>query len=354
MSCVRLLTRAPCSLKQIHRFVRFSLPFAMDQIGQRWYELLYNDSVASKASRAMVGLVTQGRRVRWTKEEEAVLRSRPYADLIKVNGLAQLMNENAHVFHPVRTLASIEAHLHKMKSQGKLDGAVSATAANSWSTACSLEATDGDVLAPLPAFDQMAATVSAQAADHTSRRPGLKRHDERSETSEQLDRIAALDLERQLEADRQKMLDERAVAYLHGTKLRVLVTKSEFVLGRSSTQGPVDADLQLEGDAGKVSRRQALIILGPTGRFTLRNLGKRPVLVNGTAVGKGESVHVKHDSVLTVCGLSFVFEINKSAVAAVLAAAKETGGSAAAEEAGGAGATEATEAAKATEAPDAL
>lgn len=46
----------------------------------------------------------------------------------------------------------------------------------------------------------------------------------------------------------------------------------------------VDIDLSSEGDARKVSRHQAHLALQPDGKFRLKNVGRRTVLVNNRQV----------------------------------------------------------------------
>lgn len=46
----------------------------------------------------------------------------------------------------------------------------------------------------------------------------------------------------------------------------------------------VDVDLSTEGDARKVSRLQAQLSLRPDGKFQLKNIGRRRVLVNNRKV----------------------------------------------------------------------
>ena len=56
---------------------------------------------------------------------------------------------------------------------------------------------------------------------------------------------------------------------------------------QSTAQPPdlqVDIDLSSEGDARKVSRQQAHLSLRPDGRFQLKNVGRRTILVNNRQV----------------------------------------------------------------------
>ena len=59
---------------------------------------------------------------------------------------------------------------------------------------------------------------------------------------------------------------------------------SQITLGRTTKDHNVDVDLKLEGPAWKISRKQGVIKLRPTGEFFVSNDGKRNIFVDGKPV----------------------------------------------------------------------
>ena len=88
-------------------------------------------------------------------------------------------------------------------------------------------------------------------------------------------------------------------------------------VGRATPEHTVDVDLTLEGPATKVSRRQAVIKLTTGGEFHIGNEGRRPVMVNGTAVVMGEAAKLANNTVVEFCNLRFVFLINTELIEAI-------------------------------------
>lgn len=108
-----------------------------------------------------------------------------------------------------------------------------------------------------------------------------------------------------------------ALASLSGQSARFLVKRPRVTLGRSvpGFLGGVDLEITHEGPGKKTSRMQAVFVLDPNGIFHLRNLGRKPLFVNGMAVPSGRSVPVPTLSLLEVGGHSLLFTINQAAVA---------------------------------------
>jgi len=98
-----------------------------------------------------------------------------------------------------------------------------------------------------------------------------------------------------------------ALAVLRGARLRYAVRKPEVLLGRSTDEQKVDVDLALEGNASKVSRQHALLQRRSDGRFFLRNVGRRAVYVNNTAVESGARALLPPDCLLEVGGIRLLF-----------------------------------------------
>ena len=107
-----------------------------------------------------------------------------------------------------------------------------------------------------------------------------------------------------------------AVGVLQGLNATFYLRKRETALGRSTEDQKVDVDLAEEGNAGKVSRQQAFIKLRWNGEFCLRNVGRRPVWINGVAVESGRRARLASHALIEVGGMRLLFFPNPAAVRA--------------------------------------
>ncbi|VFQ75481.1 unnamed protein product [Cuscuta campestris] len=110
------------------------------------------------------------------------------------------------------------------------------------------------------------------------------------------------------------MMSQGAFAILYGRHLRSFIKKREVILGRSTDGIDVDIDLRKEGNANKISRRQAIIKMEPDGSFFLRNIGKNSITVNGKTVDNGRMHFLSSSCLIEIKGMGFVFEVNKKYV----------------------------------------
>ena len=76
----------------------------------------------------------------------------------------------------------------------------------------------------------------------------------------------------------------------------------------------VDIDLAEEGDARKVSRKQAHLQLCADGKFMLANTGRRTISVNGTELVQNACTTLEHLSLVDLAGIQLLFMYNQSAV----------------------------------------
>ncbi|CAA2953108.1 uncharacterized protein LOC105166108 isoform X1 [Olea europaea subsp. europaea] len=103
-----------------------------------------------------------------------------------------------------------------------------------------------------------------------------------------------------------------AFAVLYGRRTKHFIMKPQVLLGRSTEDVKVDIDLGREGRANKISRRQAIIEMDPSGLFHLKNLGKCSIHVNGKEVAPTQSVNLTSGCLVEVKGLTYVFESNQT------------------------------------------
>ncbi|GMI78280.1 hypothetical protein HRI_001497300 [Hibiscus trionum] len=105
-----------------------------------------------------------------------------------------------------------------------------------------------------------------------------------------------------------------ALAVLYGLHMKHYIKESEVILGRATMDVDVDIDLGREGRANKISRRQAIIKMEEDGSFSLKNLGKSSVFLNGKEVSTGQLMALGSSSLIEIRDMAFVFEINQNSV----------------------------------------
>ncbi|GLC45367.1 Microspherule protein 1 [Pleodorina starrii] len=82
--------------------------------------------------------------------------------------------------------------------------------------------------------------------------------------------------------------------------------------------GAVAAPVRPPGSGHSVSRRQALIRLGPDGQFRLVNTGRQAVVVNDVTVPQNATVNLPHLSLIEVASVRLLFLANCAAVSRVV------------------------------------
>ncbi|XP_012491593.1 uncharacterized protein LOC105803748 isoform X2 [Gossypium raimondii] len=105
-----------------------------------------------------------------------------------------------------------------------------------------------------------------------------------------------------------------ALAVLYGRHMKHYIKETEVVLGRATMDVDVDIDLGREGRANKISRRQAIIKMEGDGSFSLKNLGKSSIFLNGKEVSTGQLMGLVSSSLIEIRDMAFVFEINQNSV----------------------------------------
>ena len=98
----------------------------------------------------------------------------------------------------------------------------------------------------------------------------------------------------------------KPIAYLKGTRCVLPVIKDVTVIGRKSK----DLDISAEGESSKVSRKQSVLSIDPEKRcFLVKNTGKREIVLGGKKLKTSESLAIRQNTMLEICGLKFLFEI---------------------------------------------
>ncbi|XP_030530902.1 uncharacterized protein LOC115741237 [Rhodamnia argentea] len=118
---------------------------------------------------------------------------------------------------------------------------------------------------------------------------------------------------------RRAIASRGGLAVLCGRHLKHYIRKPEVILGRSTYDFDVDIDLGRGGGTNKISRRQALIKLEKDGSFSLKNLGRCSMFLNGREVTSGQRLDLSSGCLIEVKGISFLFEMNPESVGQYLA-----------------------------------
>lgn len=110
------------------------------------------------------------------------------------------------------------------------------------------------------------------------------------------------------------ILSHGAFAVFYGRHLKYFIKDTEVSIGRETEDKKVDIDLGREGRANKISRRQAIIKMDENGLFSLKNIGKFSIFVNGQTVPAKKLTNLPPHSLVKIQDMHFAFEVNKRAV----------------------------------------
>lgn len=110
------------------------------------------------------------------------------------------------------------------------------------------------------------------------------------------------------------ILSQGAFAIIYGRYLKYYIKDPEVTLGRETEEVHVDIDLAKEGNANKISRRQAVIKMDEVGSFHIKNIGKYPIFVNGKEVPCNKRINLISDALLEIRGMKFIFHVDPEAV----------------------------------------
>ncbi|KAF8677912.1 hypothetical protein HU200_046397 [Digitaria exilis] len=105
-----------------------------------------------------------------------------------------------------------------------------------------------------------------------------------------------------------------AFAVLYGQHLKCYIRDPEVTLGRQTKEVNVDIDLGKEGNANKISRRQAVIKMDDCGSFCIENTGKCSIFVDSKEVPCNRRMSLISDSLLEIRNMKFIFHVNHNAV----------------------------------------
>ncbi|MDA9098341.1 FHA domain-containing protein [bacterium] len=266
----------------------FTEPRTREDITQRWRALLYDPQIALPAARRMATYALD------TKPRVAPLPTTiEFKDaFVKTNG-----NKKDQVVDSSADLDMNEGAAHE---------AAGGNATNR---------TDTSPKTPPSFADAEAAVFDMPLLPSKSQVDLQERKKSRKALQASLSKIRKLEASAQA-ATARNATSKGAVGVLQGQNKTYYLKKRETAVGRNTDDQKVDVDLCLEGNASKVSRQQCFIKLRWKGTFCLRNVGRRPVWINGFAVESGKRAKLESHAMIEVGGMRLLFLPNPAAVRA--------------------------------------
>lgn len=300
-------------LQHVHRGIKFSCKFTLQEIQQRWYSLLYEPTISKLAMSAMRNLhpdviANIESKTLYSKEEQQLLSAIKSTPTPPLSVFEDLLNKNSLVFHRARTPKSLMSHWLLMKQYYLLDDQT-------------VPGTHGEKsVIPFSELEESMHDVELQGPKDEALEEELFLSD-RKEKKE----IRTLEAE----VSRWQVLvdavsgiapqefDNHTLAVLKGRLVRYLMRSRQITIGRTTKDLSVDVDLTLEGPASKVSRQQGTIRLRNNGDFFIMNEGKRAIYIDGRPILAGNKYRLNDNSVVEIAGLRFVFLINMELISVI-------------------------------------
>eukprot|EP00123_Amoebidium_parasiticum_P010461 comp20119_c0_seq1/m.24830 comp20119_c0_seq1/g.24830 ORF comp20119_c0_seq1/g.24830 comp20119_c0_seq1/m.24830 type:complete len:367 (-) comp20119_c0_seq1:402-1502(-) len=309
------------NIVQVYRATKFSRPYTLKELRERWQALLYDKTASRRSLHQLAKFdqdallpITDLHAPLWSPQEEDVLRTVPEKPTPGLEVFESLLEEYKATLHPSRTAKKLQAHWRLLAHYGLLnrrggkkrkrtDGEEDVREAESF--------TDTEVALwqrPLP--EAMAEFKDTSEAKQMYRMELLG--------CDRLDKRKMRKLEEEVAAWAWPQgtpivpgagtlaFDMHTLAVLRGVKMRYLMRAQEVVLGRAGA----DVDLSEEGPVHKVSRRQGILKLKSNCEFYLKNIGKRPIYVNGKPLVNGERVQLNNYAIIEICELRLMFCVN--------------------------------------------
>ena len=285
-------------IKAVHRGVKFSCKFTVQELSNRWYSLLYDEPISRIAITAMRNLhpemiaAVQSKAL-FSKAEEEILASIKSSESPTEETFRDLLTKNSTVFYHARTSKSLLNHWELMRQYSLLnDQTIPApTSPDGFTTFSDYEETmnDNELLAE---HKDENLEIELALADRRNKREIRTIENELSRWSVLLDNCTGIGISPEF--------DGQTLAILRGRAVRYLMRSREITFGRNTADFVVDVNLSLEGAAHKVSRKQGTIKLRSNGDFFIVNEGKRPIFIDGAPIVKGNRTKLNNNNVIEV------------------------------------------------------
>jgi microspherule protein 1 len=269
-------------IKTVHRGVKFSCKFTIQEMSNRWYSLLYDESISRIAVASMRNLHPEmifsvQSKALFSKAEEEILSTIKSSETPTEESFQALLTKNATIFYHARTPKCLMIHWELMRQYSLLaDQTIPAlTSPEGLPSFSDFEDTINDNELLLEHKDEQL-DIEMTLSDRKSKREIRTIENELSRWSVLLENVTGIGISPEF--------DNQTLAILRGRAVRYLMRSREITFGRNSNDGVVDVNLSLEGAAHKVSRKQGTIKLRSNGDFFIVNEGKRPIFIDGAPV----------------------------------------------------------------------
>lgn len=285
-------------IKTVHRGIKFSCKFTVQELSSRWCSLLYDEPISRIAVSAMRNLhpemiASVQSKALFSKAEEEILANVKSSDSPTAETFEELLTKNSTVFYHARTPKSLSIHWELMRQYLLLNDQTipSFTSPEGMSSFSDYEDTmlDNELLAE---HRDEHLDIELALADRKSKREIRTIENELTRWSVLLDNVTGIGISPEF--------DSQTLAILRGRAVRYLMRSREITFGRITNDFVVDVNLSLEGAAHKVSRKQGTIKLRNNGDFFIVNEGKRPIFIDGAPVVKGGRTKLHNNNVIEV------------------------------------------------------
>ncbi|XP_053954783.1 microspherule protein 1 [Anastrepha ludens] len=300
-------------LRMVHRGVKFSCKFTLQELQSRWFSLLYEPAISRIAVAAMRNLHPElvesvQSKALFSVPEEELLGTFKSTENPKLEQFQDLLDKNASVFYCARTAKSLQNHWQLMKQYQLLSDQVVKPLHMS-DQPLSFSDTE-DLILDAELNDQRDETLEIELAltDRQNKREIRLLENELSRWNVLVDSVTGVS---------PPEFDGQTLAVLRGRLVRYLMRSKEITFGRYVDDSHVDVDLSLEGPACKISRRQGTIKLRSNGDFFIANEGKRPIFIDGVPLLTGNKTRLANNCVVEICSLRFVFLVNYELINAI-------------------------------------
>ncbi|CAD7002748.1 microspherule protein 1 [Ceratitis capitata] len=300
-------------LRMVHRGVKFSCKFTLQELQSRWFSLLYEPAISRIAVAAMRNLhpelvVSVQSKALFSVQEEELLGTIKSTDNPKLEQFQDLLEKNASIFYGARTAKSLQNHWQMMKQYQLLPDQVVKPLHMSDQPLSFSDAEDLILDAELNDQRDEALEIELALNDRQNKREIRLLENELSRWNVLVDSVTGV---------APPEFDGQTLAVLRGRLVRYLMRSKEITFGRFVEDSHVDVDLSLEGPACKISRRQGTIKLRSNGDFFIANEGKRPLFIDGVPLLTGNKTRLANNCVVEICSLRFVFLVNYELINAI-------------------------------------
>jgi len=282
----------------VHSAITFSCYFTQSELENRWHNLLFHPTI-SRTSQREISLLPYDIRYRMIEqsalfsdeENQFLINEVGLRNEINVEFFAELLQRHCTLFHSCRTP-------QKLLEQ--------------WQILFKYNLLKGQQM-PHPSM-----SLHHQDVTLTERLDDLEQVDLESECLSHSNRVQIRRLEREIDHltavwDMEFDPDNTDVAEIEGdfTRETIPAGRRETLIGRGAE---VDVDLSAECDAMRIHRRHCTIITDANSKdltFTLKNLGQRPVVVNGKQLLMEDETTLVHNSLIQIQTVTLFFRVLK-------------------------------------------